>query len=117
MTPQEALRNLEDFYESENGGYCGTHKHIEESWEVLKQAIYSNHMIQPTRDNCPKCGGEVEVIEYSNQFWGGMDCRAIKPNKKLLECKKCINCRFFNMSPCHVCKDHDLFECRGRTDD
>jgi len=30
-------------------------------------------------DKCPKCGGTVEVIDRSNQYWGGMDCRSKNP--------------------------------------
>lgn len=30
-------------------------------------------------DKCPKCGGEVEVIGRSIEFWGGMNCRAKSP--------------------------------------
>ena len=35
-------------------------------------------------DKCPKCGGEVEVLVRSSQFWGNMNCVAIKtPDSRL----------------------------------
>ena len=30
-------------------------------------------------DKCPKCGGTVEVIERSLEYWGKMNCRAVAP--------------------------------------
>lgn len=32
-------------------------------------------------DSCPKCGSTVEVIERSNEFWGGMNCRSVAPDQ------------------------------------
>jgi len=31
-------------------------------------------------DKCPKCGGQVKVLERSLQYWGGVHCEAIEQN-------------------------------------
>jgi hypothetical protein len=61
-------------------------------------------------DKCPKCGSEVEVLGYSNQFWGGMDCRAIKAQPTPEQPKKY---RVVKESICGLCSMPD----RCNTDD
>ena len=31
-------------------------------------------------DKCPKCGGNVKVLERSLQYWGGVHCIAVEEN-------------------------------------
>jgi hypothetical protein len=31
-------------------------------------------------DKCPKCGGNVKVLESSLQYWGGVHCIAVEEN-------------------------------------
>jgi hypothetical protein len=42
-------------------------------------------------DKCPKCGGDVTVLERSGNFWGGVDCVAVEKdsahNIAMVQCK------------------------------
>lgn len=38
-------------------------------------------------DKCPKCGGEVMVLERSGNFWGGVNCVAVENRNSLQQLK------------------------------
>lgn len=81
-----------------------------QDWNRIKTALSGSVPDSAALDKCPNCGGVVEVLERSNQHWGGMDCRALPSGANNNASPKCGCCGSENVIvECGDCKERRTF--------